>query len=136
MQLYSGSALLANMLRAVFGHDYTGIPNTLPASAGITSAGMLAFFLFWLIHLPLTFFRPYQLRNFFWFKAIVMAPAIFGLFIACMCMTKGRIGLGHLAVISSALSSTNGWGWFFVWSLNAGMVRYGGRLLHLSQDEC
>jgi len=59
VQLYSGSALLANMLRAVFGHNYTDIPNTIPASMGITSAGMLAFFLFWLVHLPLTFFRPF-----------------------------------------------------------------------------
>jgi len=81
VQLYSGSALVANMLRAVFGHNYTDIPNMIPESVGITSAGMLAFFLFWLIHMPLTFFRPYQLRKFFWFKAIVMCPCVFGLFI-------------------------------------------------------
>lgn len=40
VQLYSGSALLANVLRAVFGHNYTDIPNKIPASMGITSAGM------------------------------------------------------------------------------------------------
>ncbi|KAF2765672.1 uracil permease-like protein [Teratosphaeria nubilosa] len=119
VQLYSGSALLANMLRAVFGHNYTNIPNTIPASMGITSAGMLAFFLFWLIHLPFTFFRPYQLRNFFWFKAIVMLPAIFGLFIFCMVNTKGNTGLGNLN--STAEAKNDGWGWFFVYSINAGM---------------
>lgn len=85
VQLFSGSALLANMLRACFGHNYTaGIPNMIPPSVGITSAGMLAFFLFWLAHLPLTFFRPYQLRGFFWAKAAIMLPAILGLFIFCM----------------------------------------------------
>lgn len=120
VQLYSGASLLANMLRAVFGHDYTDIPNRIPASVGITSAGMVAFFLFWLIHLPFTFFRPYQLRKFFWFKAIVMLPAILGLFIFCMVETKGKIGLGHLDNTSS-VSSSSGWGWFFVWSINAGM---------------
>src|ERR1700761_37843 len=119
VQLYSGSALVANMLRAVFGHDYEDIPNTIPKSVGITSAGMLAFFLFWLIHLPFTFFRPYQLRKFFWFKAIVMLPAIFGLFIFCMVNTKGNIGLAHLNETSAIKS--NGWGWFFVWSINSGM---------------
>ena len=119
VQLYSGSALVANMLRAVFGRDYEDIPNIIPASVGITSAGMLAFFLFWCIHLPFTFFRPYQLRKFFWFKAIVMLPAIFGLFIFCMVNTKGHVGLGHLNQTSTI--KTNGWGWFFVWSINSGM---------------
>ncbi|KAK3675358.1 hypothetical protein LTR78_004868 [Recurvomyces mirabilis] len=120
VQLYSGSALLANMLRAVFGHNYTNIPNHLSSSAGITTAGMLAFFLFWLIHMPFTFFRPYQLRPFFWAKAIIMLPAIWGLFIYCMVETKGNIGLGHLKDTSS-VSGSDGWGWFFIWSINAGM---------------
>lgn len=59
---------MANILRAIFGHNYSDIPNKIPATIGITSAGMLAFFLFWLIHLFFCPFRPYQLRNFFWFK--------------------------------------------------------------------
>lgn len=108
------------MLRAVFGHNYTDIPNHIPLSVGITSAGMLAFFLFWLIHLPFTFLRPYQLRKFFWFKIIVMLPSIFGLFIFCMVNTKGHIGVSHLSATSSA-GGNNGWGWFFVWAVNAGM---------------
>lgn len=107
------------MLRAVFGHNYTDIPNHIPESVGITSAGMLAFFLFWLCHLPFTFFRPYQLRGFFIFKTIVMLPAVWGLFIFCMVNTKGKIGLGHLQ--ETASTSTNGWGWFFVWAINSGM---------------
>ena len=88
---------------------------------GITSAGLLAFFLFWLIHMPFTFLRPYQLRTFFYFKAAIMLPAIWGLFIFCMVNTKGKIGLGHLSNTSKV--SSNGWGWFFLYSINAGMVR-------------
>lgn len=38
VQLYSGASLLANMLRAVFGHNYTDIPNHIPASVGIVSS--------------------------------------------------------------------------------------------------
>lgn len=48
-----------------------------------------------------------------------MLPAIFGLFIFCMVNTKGKVGLGHLENTSSTKS--DGWGWFFVWSINAGM---------------
>lgn len=81
---------------------------------------MLAFFLFWLIHLPLTFFRPYQLRKFFWFKSIVMLPAIWGLFIFCMVNTGGKIGLTHLDETSVA-AGANGWGWLFVYAINSGM---------------
>lgn len=69
--------------------------------------------------MPFTFFRPYQLRNFFWFKAIVMLPAIWGLFIFCMVNTKGKIGLDHLQETENI--SSNGWGWFFIWSINSGM---------------
>ena len=108
------------MLRAVFGHYYTDIPNHIPESVGITSAGMLAFFLFWLVHLPLTFFRPYRLRSFFWFKTIVMVPAIFGLFIFCMANTKGKIGISHLNA-SNKVAGVDGWGWFFVYAVNSGM---------------
>lgn len=108
------------MLRAVFGHNYTDIPNHIPESIGITSAGMLAFFLFWLIHLPFTFFRPYQLKNFFWFKSIIVMPAVWGIFIFCMVNTKGNIGLGQLNNTAGTAKSS-GWGWFFVYAINSGM---------------
>jgi len=120
VQLYSGSALVANMLRAVFGHSYTDIPNHIPASMGITSAGMVAFFLFWCMHLPFTFLRPYHLRWFFWAKTAIMIPAIWGLFIFCMVNTKGQIGLGTLSR-THAVPGSNGLGWFFVYAINAGM---------------
>jgi NCS1 family nucleobase:cation symporter-1 len=118
VQVYSGSALFANMLRAVFGHNYTDIPNHIPLSMGITSAGMLAFFLFWLVHIPFTFLRPYQLKWLFNLKIVTMVPAVWGLFIFCMANTKGRIGASHL---SQTTAATGGWGWFFVYSINAGM---------------
>src|ERR1700761_9293884 len=109
---------MANILRAIFGHNYTDIPNHIPASQGITSAGLVAFFLFWLIHLPFTFLRPYQLKWLFNLKVVTMIPAVFGLFIFCMANTKGKIGADHLTQTSA---STGGWGWFFVYSINAGM---------------
>jgi len=120
VQLYAGSALVGNMLRAIFGHAYTDIPNHIPKSVGITTAGMLAFFLFWLAHMPFTFLRPYHLKWFFNVKTCIMIPCVFGLFIFCMANTHGQIGLHHLEQ-KSGVSATSGLGWYFVYAINSGM---------------
>ena len=103
------------MLLCVFGDLYSGIPNHIPASVGITTAGMLGFFLFWLVHFPLCAFRPYQLRSFFWFKSIIMTPAVFGLFIFCMVTTKADLGSVYVGSITGSKA------WFIMQAINAGM---------------
>ena len=103
------------ILRCIFGDLYTGIPNHIPASVGITTAGMLSFFLFWLVHFPFCALRPYQLRSFFWFKSIVMCISCFGLFIFCMVNTKGNVG----SVYTSTIKANKAW--FIIQSINAGM---------------
>lgn len=122
MQAFSGASLVANLLRAIFGHNYTDIPNHIPASQGITSAGMLAFFIFWLAHLPLAFLRPYQLRTFFNVKTALMIPAVWGLFIFCMVNTKGDLGTSRLGQTADGKTSSSAvWGWFFMNAINAGL---------------
>lgn len=106
---------MANILRCIFGHYYTDIPNHIPESIGITTSGMLAFFLFWLVHFPFCAFRPYQLRAFFWFKSIIVLPAVFGLFIFCMVNTKGN--LGPFFPTSYGRSKA----WFILFAINSGM---------------
>lgn len=108
---------MANILRCIFGHKYVDIPNHIPASIGITSSGMLAFFLFWLVHFPFCAFRPYQLRGFFWFKSIIVLPAVFGLFLFCMINTKAKLGSVYGATIPNASST----GWFIMYAINSGM---------------
>lgn len=117
VQLFSGASFMSNILRCIFGHNFTDIPNHIPESIGITSANMLAFFLFWLVHFPFCAFRPYQLRAFFWFKSIVVLPAVFGLFIFCMVNTKGRVG----SVFESTLGEGAAYGWFIMHGVNSGM---------------
>ncbi|KAK2035707.1 hypothetical protein LZ31DRAFT_601964 [Colletotrichum somersetense] len=104
------------MLRAIFGDSYNNMPNNLPTSAGITSSRMLAFFLFWLIHLGFCFFRPYQLAKSFRFKGFIMLPAVFGVFIYCMVATGGKVS-GNLP--QSPLSG--GIGWLIMHAINSGM---------------
>jgi NCS1 family nucleobase:cation symporter-1 len=120
VQAFSGASLVANMLRAVFGHNYTDIPNHIPKSQGITSAGMLAFFLFWLAHFPLALMRPYQLRTFFNVKTALMIPAVWGLFIFCMANTHGELGASKLSE-AAGVSPSGRWGWFFMNAVNAGL---------------
>ncbi|KAI5274303.1 allantoin [Aureobasidium subglaciale] len=120
VQAFSGASLVANMLRAIFGHNYTDIPNHIPLSQGITSAGMLAFFLFWLAHFPLAVMRPYQLRTFFTVKTILMIPAVWGLFIFCMANTKGNLGTSKLSE-AAGTSASGKWGWFFMNAVNTGL---------------
>lgn len=115
VQLYSGSSFVAVMLRCVFGSLYEGIPNAIPESMGITSAGMLAFFLFWCVHFPFCALRPYQLRWFFWLKTTLMVPAILGLFIFCLADTKGNVG----GVYSGSVSGNKAW--YILNAINAGM---------------
>lgn len=116
--VYSGAEYMYNILRAIFGHKFTDIPNHLPESASITTPLMLAFFLAWLVHLPFCYFRPYQLRKFFWFKTIVSLPAMFGLFIWAMANTKGRLSGG---LYSAKTTSSRTVAWMIMAGINSGM---------------
>lgn len=115
-KVYSGASHVSNMLRAIFGDSYNNIPNHIPESAGISTKKMLAFFLFWLIHFFFCFFRPYQLRKFFWFKGFIMIPAVVGVFIYCMIETKGDVD--HKLAKNSVAAST---GWAIMHAINSGM---------------
>ncbi|KUI59673.1 Allantoin permease [Cytospora mali] len=115
VQLYSGSSFVSVMLRCVFGRLYEDIPNAIPASIGITTAGMLSFFLFWCVHFPFCALRPYQLRWFFWLKTVIMVPSIIGLFIFCLADTKGNVG----SVYASSITSDKAW--YVLMAINSGM---------------
>lgn len=115
IQLYQGSSFIAVMLRCVFGRLYEDIPNAIPSSMGITTAGMLAFFLFWCVHFPFCSLRPNQLRWFFWLKTALMIPAVIGLFVFCIVDTKGNLG----SVYSGTITGNKAW--FILNAINAGM---------------
>ena len=110
------SNILTSATCTVFGKSYADIPNHIPASVGFTTKQMLAFFLYWLCHVPFTFFRPYQLRWVFTVKMFTVVPACIGLFIFCMVNTKGRIGGG---LPNSAAASASSFSWFIMYAINS-----------------
>ena len=61
--------------------SYANFHNALPASANITSGALLMVFLYWGIQTSVSILPMYRLRYFFAFKAIVVPPAFFALFV-------------------------------------------------------
>ncbi|KAI1840073.1 hypothetical protein JX265_013857 [Neoarthrinium moseri] len=68
----NGAQCITIMLRA-WAPAYNDIPNALPESAGITTVGMISYFLFWIIQLPLLLIHPTKLKPIFIVK-LVAAP--------------------------------------------------------------
>ncbi|TVY92104.1 Uracil permease [Lachnellula willkommii] len=68
-QTYYAGKLFEVTLRCIFGHAWTDIPNHLPKSAGITTSGITAFFLFWLLQLIFMFIHPSKSRWLYTFKS-------------------------------------------------------------------
>ena len=68
----NGAECITIMLRAIW-PSYNHIHNTIPASQGITTQGMISYFLFWIIQLPLLLIPPTKLRWLFVIK-LVAAP--------------------------------------------------------------
>jgi NCS1 family nucleobase:cation symporter-1 len=62
------------MLKAIF-PSIAHMPNHLPANAGITTSGMLCYFLYWLVQLPFLLVSPQKIRWLFTLKAAVVPAA-------------------------------------------------------------
>lgn len=113
-----GSSFIVNMMRAVFGTAFTNIPNHIASSAGFTTQQMLAFLLYWLIHIPFTMFRPNQLAWVFTLKMFTIPPAYIGLFIFCMVNTKAALGEG---LLGDKRTTKGEYSWLVMLAINAGI---------------
>ncbi|KAI8931474.1 hypothetical protein NX059_011142 [Plenodomus lindquistii] len=74
---YGGTCVFA-MVTAIW-PSFATLPNHLPASAGLTTAGMIAYFLYWLIQFPILLIPTHKLQYLFWVKTILMPPAAIGM---------------------------------------------------------
>ena len=91
VQAYTGSQCVYQMLKAIW-PSIARMPNHLPPSTNITtsgkpvlwyapsciaqcSPGLLCFFLYWLILMPLMFVSPQRIRWLFMLKAVIVPPA-------------------------------------------------------------
>ncbi|KAJ5130049.1 uncharacterized protein N7515_006088 [Penicillium bovifimosum] len=103
--LYYGGMLMAIVLRCIFGSAWESIPNHLPADAGITSANLLAFFIFWFFQMSLMFVHPVVLRHIFVVKAFYSTVALIAVLGWAVHQNHGSLGSFHFegqAVLSGA----------------------------------
>ncbi|KAH8886165.1 hypothetical protein GQ53DRAFT_845013 [Thozetella sp. PMI_491] len=90
--VYYGGRLTAVCLRCIFGEAWDNIPNNIPASMGITSANMLAFFIYWFLQMGLMFVHPIVLRHIFVIKAFYSTIALFSILGWAVAQNGGSLG--------------------------------------------
>ena len=69
--------------------SFKRFPNHLPENAGITSAGLLCFFLYWFLQTGLSLMPIEKLRVLFWVKGVIVPPTFLALFLWAAIVTKG-----------------------------------------------
>jgi nucleobase:cation symporter-1, NCS1 family len=100
------SAFLQNCIEAIW-PSFKRFPNHLPANAGITSAGLLCFFLYWIAQTFLAVMPIQKLRILFLIKAVVVPPTFLALFLWAAIVTHGGGPLvtGHAKITSTYMNT-------------------------------
>ncbi|KAL2829403.1 permease for cytosine/purines, uracil, thiamine, allantoin-domain-containing protein [Aspergillus cavernicola] len=91
-QSYYGGMITSVCLRTIFGNSWVNLPNHLPATAGITSRDLLAFFIFWIVQFGVMFVHPTVLRHLFVVKSIYTTAALLGVLGWAIHMNGGTLG--------------------------------------------
>ncbi|KAF2099748.1 putative allantoin permease [Rhizodiscina lignyota] len=106
-QNYYAGRMMDVLLRAAFGHNWTDLPNHLPASAGITSPQMGAFWIFFVIQFPFMFIHPHNQKWFYYLKSFIAPPVMVGIFGFMVGKNHGLTGA--IALTKPVSSSAQGW---------------------------
>ncbi|GAA5935072.1 hypothetical protein JCM3775_004693 [Rhodotorula graminis] len=114
---YTSALATYQCIRAIW-PQFASMENKLPASAGITSNVMVAYFVFFSIQLPLMMVSPAKLRYLFTFKSIIGPIAGF----ACMGYYVRKSGGYLYGGDPTASGSTIGWA--FMAALNSAVGSY------------
>lgn len=110
IQTYFAGSLMSVLMRCIFGHKWANIPNKLPASAGITSKGLLAFFLIWIIQGPLMFLHPSIQRHLYTVKFVTTTATLFGVFGYCVKQAGGNLGTPESLAANRVYGEDLAWG--------------------------
>ncbi|KAI5479092.1 hypothetical protein MNV49_004091 [Pseudohyphozyma bogoriensis] len=83
IQSYNGATSCRVMLGAIW-PSFSKLPNEIPASQGVTSQQMIAYFVFWVVQFPLLFVHPTKLRPLFLVKIILVPISAFAILGWCV----------------------------------------------------
>ncbi|GAA6038446.1 hypothetical protein JCM8097_007655 [Rhodosporidiobolus ruineniae] len=114
---YTSGLATAQCIRAIW-PQFANVENRLPASAGITTQVMIAYFVFWCIQTPCMMVSPARLRYLFLVKSIIGPIAGF----ACMAWYAHKSG-GYLYGGSPTLKAPD-LGWAFMSAVNSAVGSY------------
>lgn len=104
----NGAQCITIMLTAIW-PSYANIPNHIPDDQGITTKGMISYFIFWIIQLPLLLIPPTRLR--YLFVAKLIAAPITALATMGWCVHKAG-GSGDIFALKATVhGSTKAYLW-------------------------
>ncbi|KAL6713166.1 hypothetical protein ACLMJK_009287 [Lecanora helva] len=107
----NGGTFVQVMITAIW-PSFGKLKNTIPADQGITSAGMVSFFIFWLIELPFLYMSPNSLRWLFITKSIIVPIAYIAILIWAFRTTGGT---GGPLLASDAKATVTGSTYSYAW---------------------
>ncbi|KZV64629.1 cytosine-purine permease [Peniophora sp. CONT] len=110
IQTYTGSECVYQMLKAIW-PSLARLPNHLPENAHITTAGMMCYFLYWLIQFPLMFVSPQRIRWLFVLKAIIVPPTWLAMLIWAFVKVPTSSNAGLIADHASLHGASLSWAW-------------------------
>ena len=118
IQTLNGGNTLRVMIGAIW-PSFLTLPNGLPADAGITTNGMVSFFLFWLIQLPFLYMHPNNLRWLFLAKSIIVPAG----WTAILIWAFVAAGSGPIFAASPTVTGSD-YSWAFLSSLTSVIGNY------------
>ncbi|KAL1716454.1 permease for cytosine/purines, uracil, thiamine, allantoin-domain-containing protein [Schizophyllum commune] len=113
---YYGGRLVSVAIKAIWPR-WGDLPNALPASAGITSTDMAAFWIFMLVFGSMSFIHARDLRYFYQVKSILVFIVMHALLIWWMVKARGV----DFTVFPEAKMSTDTKAWLVLQAFNAGL---------------
>ncbi|TRM61275.1 permease [Schizophyllum amplum] len=113
---YYGGKLVSVAIKAIW-PSWGNLPNALPASAGITSTDMAAFWIFIMVFAGMSFIHSRDLRYFYQVKSVLVFIVMHALLIWWMVKAKGV----NFTVFPEAHMSTDSRAWLVLQAFNAGL---------------
>ncbi|KAJ6101737.1 hypothetical protein N7499_001367 [Penicillium canescens] len=120
IQNVNGGNAVRVMIGAIW-PSYLDLPNDIPESQGITTNGMVAFFIFWLIQVPFLCMHPNRLRWLFTIKSVLVPIAWIAILIWAFVAEKGG---GGIFTKQSASVSGSKYSWLFLANMTSVLGNY------------
>ncbi|KAK5729515.1 hypothetical protein LTR17_011935 [Elasticomyces elasticus] len=89
--------------------SFAKVPNQLPASAGITTQGLVSYLLYWLVQFPFMLIPTHKLQYMFWAKTVLVLPTALAMVIY-LCV-KARSGGDFFSEPPTVHGSERAWLW-------------------------